>query len=218
MRVNQELERLAILRDSESIDSLIDGIVNKSIDTDDPIYFTDLLADGIRSLPLQYALFDDDEPKYILEVLRDEWGNVPSPGEYYIRYEEKPLTQKNKKIIPSDKLSIWKRQGVYKERMMRKRKWKVDEKGCIRVSAKHALYFLSKYGVNGKTGGIMSYYGRPHSREPVPVPGNANHKLHVHYLRFREVEKSEWEAMPKREKTKGPKRESAEYYEAHKTK
>jgi hypothetical protein len=218
MRVNQELERLAVLRDSESIDMLIDGIISKSDDMDDPVYFTDLLSDQKRSLPLQHALYDDTEPKYILEVLRDEWGNVPNPGEYYIRFQEKPLVGKNKKIIPSDKLSIWKRQGVYKERMMRKRKWKIDEKGCIRVTAKDALYFLSKYGINGKTDGMMSYYGRPHSEEPVSVPGNAQHKLHVHYLRFREVEKSDWENMPKREKSKGPKRESDEYYQAHKTK
>ena len=217
MRVGQYLDQMAILRTTEAINELIDTIFERADQDDDPLYFSDLLVDGKRSLPLQHALFADDNPKFILECLVDEWGNPVSPGEDVIRKVEKDLIR-DKKPIPGHQLSTWKRQGVYDKKMMTIRRWPVDEKGCIHVNAKDALYFLSVYGIHGDSGSPISYHGRPHSEEPVDVPGHAEHKLHVHYYRFREVEKRAWEKLSKKEKFKGIRRESDEYYQAHKTK
>lgn len=214
MRVNQELEQLALLRSSDAIEQFIDSILERSADSDDPIYFSDLLVTARRSLPLQNALFQDTEKKYILETIVDEWGNVPNPGEYIERVVERPL-KRNRKPIPGNQLSSWKRMGIYDKKMTDTHKFLVDEKGCIHVDAKEALYFLGVFGVHGKTGMPISYHKIPHSKEPVDVPGS-DKKLHVHYYRFKEIEKHEWEKLPKRKASTEPKRQSDDYYKAHK--
>lgn len=132
-------------------------------------------------------------PMWRLQVIRDEWGNVPSPGDVVER--RIPINRKDRqgKPVLSSELNAAKMDGSYEERFEEVEQYVVDEKGCISVPFNTAGYWLTNNGIHGRTRkGICR---RPeHSTEPVNAPNGQ--KLHVWYWRFAEMDNEMYAALP----------------------
>jgi len=154
----------------------------------------------MEALALQYEQEHDigDDKKRTLwkiQVLCDEWGNKPIPGEYVTRKIQKPLEHAPGKPLTSMEITIDKMNGVYDDKWTRSVKYKIDAKGCISVRFSDASYLLNVFGIHGKSGSRMSQHTKPHSGDPVKAP-NGN-MIHVHYWRFKEVDREMYAALPK---------------------
>jgi len=158
----------------------------------DPCFISDLLVDHQTAGNLLTALREDKRELYYLKVIRDEWGNDPHPGDKVRRKFKRSLKTKGPEPvpIPVQTLNTWKRAGVYDERRYYYTDYEVDKKGCIKVNAADAEYFLSNWGVHSDSGMPISYHPIPHSEDPAPCP--AGGKLYVWYYRFEEVDASKY--------------------------
>jgi hypothetical protein len=128
-------------------------------------------------------------------IRRDEFGNVPQPGEVVERVE--PINRKDRKhhpVRPGD-LNAARTDGTFKEKYESRREYIVDPRGCIECSFQDAGYFLFNWGVHHKTNrGICN---KPeHSGEPVKTPDGQH--LHVWYWRYSEVDKGTYAELPER--------------------
>lgn len=143
----------------------------------------------------EHDMAEDDRTTWKIQVLCDEWGNKPIPGEYVIRKIQKPLEHSRGKPLTSSEINIDKMNGVYDEKWTRSIRYKIDEKGCISVRFSDASYLLNVFGVHGKSGARMSQHTKPHSGDPVDTPDGQ--KLHVHYWRFKEMDRDMYAKIPK---------------------
>lgn len=130
-----------------------------------------------------------------IEVLRDEWGNIPMPGEVVERVF--PVNRKNRKHhpVPARDLNAAIVDGSFSDKYEDRRRYVVDPKGCIQCTFDDATYFLFNWGVHFRT-----KYGMcgkdEHSREPVKTPEGQT--LHVWYWRYAEVPAHEYNKLPER--------------------
>lgn len=130
-----------------------------------------------------------------IQVLRDEWGNVPQPGEIIARVE--PINRKNRKYHPvaARVLNAAKVDGSFSEKFEHRRQYVVDPKGCIECTFHDAGYFLFNWGVHFRTG--YGLCGKDeHSREPVKAPNGQT--MHIWYWRYAEVPVKEYEKLDPR--------------------
>jgi hypothetical protein len=135
-------------------------------------------------------------------VLKDEWGNVPNPGDKVVKVTPKPL-KRGDAVIPIDERNVAMMDGSYKDLYEDRREYIVDEKGCIDCSFTDAVYFLSTRGKHLKSNRPMTTMHEM-STEPVLAPdGN---KLHVHYWLYKEMTKESYEKLPLRKVSKDKKR------------
>ena len=180
---------------------------------DDPPYLSDIyvnLDDGgqaaLVGLEQQYATNRANPFVWKILVRRDEWGNVPAPGEKVVRRipKNRKWVQNNEaKYTSSAQLNSAKVDGSYSDTFEEVREFEVDDKGCISCTFDDAGYFLFNWGVHHKTGRGMC--SKPeYSTEPVAAP-NGN-KLHVHYWRYSEVDVDDYQQLPQREKKTRKKR------------
>lgn len=130
-----------------------------------------------------------------IKVLRDEWGNVPKPGEIVERAI--PVNRKNRKFhpVPARVLNSAIVDGSFSERFEDRHQYAVDPKGCIECTFHDAAYFLFNWGVHYKTGYGMCGKDE-HSREPVKAPDGQT--LHVWYWRYAEVPRAAYETLADR--------------------
>lgn len=140
---------------------------------------------------------------WTVQVRRDEWGNVPSPGDKVVR--KVPINRKNLDYQPvrSSVLNSAMVDGSFSEKFEDIREFEVDSKGCISCMFDDAGYFLFNWGVHHKTNRGMCGK-QEYSTEPVGAP-NGN-KLHVHYWRYSEVDADDYKKLPKRDKSPRGKR------------
>lgn len=122
-------------------------------------------------------------------VLRDQWGNVPGPGDKVIKIDKRP------DLGTSGNRNIAKLDGSYAERYEDRIEYEVDEKGCITCTFTDAGHFLNLWGVHGRTNRTMTTKPE-HSEEPCDCPGGG--KKHVWYWRYKEVTAAEYEKLPRR--------------------
>ncbi len=155
------------------------------------VYWMEALADQYLQ---EHDMAPEDRTEWKLLVLCDEWGNKPIPGEYVIRKIQKPLEHERGKPLTAGEITIDKMNGVYDEKWTRSIRYKIDEKGCITVRFNDASFFLNVFGVHGKSGSRMSQHTKPHSGEPVETP--SKQMLHVHYWRYKEMDREMYKALP----------------------
>jgi hypothetical protein len=132
---------------------------------------------------------------WTIQVKRDEWGNVPQPGDVVERVI--PINRKDRKHHPvsAREMNAAIVDGSFSERFERRIPYVVDNKGCIRCTYVDAGYFLFNWGVHYKTGfGICGK--SEYSEEPVKTPGGQH--LHVHYWRYAEAPKEFYDKLPER--------------------
>ena len=177
------------LRGQELIDRTIDGITMKASQENDPVYLSDLLVyrDALPAEPLLRHLRDEPNDDYVLHCIRDEWGNVPQPGDIVKLKETRDLVRDGKPVT-SHTEQMWKTQGIYEQKMYRVKQFVVDDKGCIRVNAADAQTLLRLWGVHSGSGFRISQHPKEHSEEPAKCP-DGSYK-HVWYYRFKECEKT----------------------------
>lgn len=202
MRV--KLSRLAGAANYIALDAIIADIKRES--KDDPIYVSDLLADWQMSEPLSAAIRDDPTPRHYLLVMRDEWGNVPNPGEIARRRYKKSLKMHGMPIPPRV-LNTWKRNGTYDENRYYYTDHVIDEKGCIKVSAGDAEYFLKNFGVHGESKFPLTSHEEIGPEIAATDKKNlSGQKLNTWYWRYKEIEAKDYHNLPKRKMSTEPKR------------
>jgi len=202
MRV--KLSRLAGAFNLEALDAVIADIKRET--QNDPVYVSDLLVDWQMSEPLAAALRDDPSPRHYLLVMRDQWGNVPSPGDIVKLQHKKPLFVRGKPIT-SRTMNVWKRNGTYDENRYYYTDYVVDDKGCIKVPMRAAELFLGLYGIHGVSGfAITDKEELSPEISATDKKNKSGQKLHVWYHRFKEVDPKAYTNLPKRQKSTEPKR------------
>ncbi len=153
----------------------------------------------MEALALRYEkdrkLPDNMRLRWKLLVLCDEWGNPPIPGEIVYRREQLPLEHERGKPLTSEEINIDKMNGVYEDKWVRKVPYTIDEKGCITVEFEDTSFFLTVYGVHGKSGAAISIHKKEHSSDVVDTPGGQ--KLHAWYWRFKEQDAEMYAKLPK---------------------
>ncbi len=206
----------ALAISNRDLNNYIDAELAKC-EPDTPPALTDLIISeqegGLQVLQALEAYYKDlhipDEQrfKWKLIVMRDEWGNVPQPGEDYILQLKKPYKHANGKDVTIGQINIDKATGLHDEKWIREVPYKVDAKGCITCTYDHAMIFLRRSGVHyktGKGGPPLSMHKDPHSPEPAKCPdGSQKHKW---YWLVKEISAADYEALPNRELNNTPKR------------
>lgn len=138
-----------------------------------------------------------------IKVLKDEWGNVPQPGDIVKKKTAKPPKKPNGKYYTSDERNMSMVAGTYEQDFFDVREYEVDEKGCIECSFTDAGYFIKMFGVHARSGRPINTR-RELSTEPVKSPNGG--MLHVHYWRYKEVPLEDWSKMEKIASSSGKKR------------
>lgn len=144
---------------------------------------------------------------WTIQALRDEWGNVPQPGENIERIT--PINRKNRKHHPvsAGELNAAIVDGSFSERFEQITRYPVDQKGCFRCTFHDAGYFLFNWGVHFRTGHGMC--GKEEfSREPVKTQDGQN--MHVWYWRYKEIPASMYDQLPDRTAPKTKRGKQAE--------
>jgi hypothetical protein len=191
-----DLNRLKGVRNPLRVDEIVDEIIQEA--SLDPVYLSDILIaekyGNYMMSPLLEELRKDPSKKYHLFVIEGKFREKIYPGDKVIRRHKKSLYTRPGIPIPGRDLNTIVRLGKWEEKMEVHEKFIVDSKGCISVSADDAWYFLTKFGVHGKSGAPIS----PHpefSAEPMRNPANGKTQI-VRYWRFREWDYGEYETAP----------------------
>lgn len=164
-------------------------------------FLSDFLAEKTSwgGMPLQYigeaeaeeAKFGGHQLQFRLKVNRDEWGNVPAPGDDVIHLVPNAAWRK---ATPTDESNA-RRTGTYDTKYKMPIKFKVDSKGCILCSFQSAVFFLNNFGVHCESREPLTK--KPElSTEPVLVKKGSTEKKHVWYWRFEEVTDEQYKELP----------------------
>jgi hypothetical protein len=141
-----------------------------------------------------------EQKKYRLQVLKDEWGNTPQPGDTVKRITHKPWRDRQGRKLRSSAISAMKRRGDYKAKYEIVREYTIDEKGCVEMPFEDAGHFLTEYGVHFETGYALT--GRKElSGGPCKAPNGS--MMHVHYWRYQEAPPWVYSQLSKIETKKG---------------
>lgn len=179
---------------------------------DNPPYLSDVylnLDEGgqaiLIALEEQENLRGQQPFKWKIEVIKDEWGNVPQPGEKLIRAI--PKNRKNRDGVPvgSREFNNAMVRGSYADEFEDRIEYVIDDKGCIECTFSDAGYYLFNWGIHGKTRRGMCNK-REYSGEPCKAPNGD--KIHVHYWRYAEMDKDMYAALPVRKPEETKKRGS----------
>jgi hypothetical protein len=136
----------------------------------------------------------ENQIKWTLQVLCDEWGNPPVPGEKVIRKTLRPLQHSEGKPLTGIEINQMKMDGTYEKKYVKETPYKIDKKGCISCMFEDAVSLLNRFGVHGKSGVPISHHKKSHSAEPAKTPDGQ--MKHVHYHRYKEVDKEMYKAIP----------------------
>ena len=146
------------------------------------------------------------------EMRGDEWGSNPMPGDKIVRLIPKSLVRgfgEERCLVPSGERNAAIMDGTYEEKFMDRIEYTVDKKGCCEMPFSDAMYYLSNYGIHGKSGRALC--GKPQtSRDPCESPerdkdGNPKMKL-IWYHRCAELDRDDYAAARNRKK---PRKEKA---------
>lgn len=197
-----DLDLLKGVRNPLHIDAKVNEVIQKADVENDPIYISDILiaekyGNYVMS-PVVEELRKDPSKKYKLKVIEGKYREKIYPGDTVVRRHKKPLYIRPGIPIPAKDQNTAMRLGKWEEKFERHEKFVVDAKGCIDCSADDAWYFLTKFGIHGKSRAEIS----PHpefSAEPMRNPANNQMQI-VRYWRFEELDAAEYAAAPKIEK------------------
>lgn len=206
-RVNYAQLAQASTQGRQILNNTIKEIIEEC-DYDDPPYYSDIRAnyDNGGSFLNEHlgqlaARNGGRKHKWKVRVLCGEYGEKPKPGDI-VRRPTMP-EYKNFNTGNTDGIMYGTRTrnaslaaGTYEEDFMEFNEYVLDEKGCFDCEFEDMGYFIGVYGVHGKSGRPLgrTAIGRQFSEEPVRTPDGQ--MKHVHYWRYTEVDKEQYEALP----------------------
>lgn len=185
---------------------------------DDPIYLSDVLANverGGQHILERLAertkddayLPDNQRIRWHLEVIRDEFGDKPKPGDKVrLTYNRKPVDAADNPV-PGWVMNAAKRDGTFEQRFQRHVEYVVDDAGCINVFFDDAVFQLINFGIHGKSGAPLC---RPQMTTKNPVKRSDGSLKHVWYWRYREVDADEHKRLLEDGRPKRTRRTKAE--------
>jgi hypothetical protein len=179
-------------------------LIREAEENDGAVYLSDALVNisnggnfiieylGKRYRAEDIMLPPEQRNKYIIQVLRDEWGNAPKKGDKLRIKYKKNLRNGLGKLRGSDYELQSKISGRYEDEYFRYSEHVIDEKGCVKVGFEDAIRMLNINGVHGVSGRPLT--NKPeHSTEPVNTPEGG--KKHVWYWRYKELTREQYEAL-----------------------
>lgn len=128
-----------------------------------------------------------------IRVLKDEWGNVPKPGDVVTRRIQRQLRDRAGRKLRSTAVNDMKRRGTFDKQFVDEHKFVVDNKGCIDCTYEHAAHFLTVHGVHYESKAAMGGH-REMSSAPCKAPDGS--MLHIHYWRYEEAPPWVYETLP----------------------
>lgn len=179
-----------------------------------PLFLSDpIVKGGAEGAIVLKALAEHEESdkdalippmKWKILVMRDEWGNVPNPGDRVYKVNKINTHKKGTgKTVSARERNLAIMDGSYSKIFEQRTEYIVDEKGCIEAPFTDAGHFLWTRGVHPKSNRPITTY-RATSSEPVLAPdGNM---LHIHYWLYKEATPEVYEKLPIRKHSKEPKR------------
>ncbi len=221
------------------------GILLRNCPLDDPPLISDLYVNiNNGGQPVLVVLEDmvsgdvhkefKDRYSWKIQVMRDEWGNLPQPGDIVRRRMQvgmytKGIGKETPKPVPGTVISAAKTDGSYDEKYVRELQYVVDEKGCITCPFDSAGYFIRRWGVHPETNRPVfvkkekleidpksEHYQEvfEHQRPKPEISSNLatapnGMKLHVWYWRYKEIDKETYAKLPKLDIIKEKKRGAA---------
>lgn len=212
-RTQKWMSEIVGCRDDDEIDNKVD-LFMAECEGAEPPFLSDLrvgvsnggqpvmIALGARELS-ELEMSDDDRFRWKIKVLRDVWGNMPSPGDFVERKVQQNLYKKEGIPVPSTEMSAAKVNGSFSKKYEKVYKYKVDAKGCISCGYTAAMYFLNNYGVHPVTGYAITT--KPEFTTDVKVTPSGQ-KLHAWYWRYKEMDAEMYASLPDVPTSNDPKR------------
>jgi hypothetical protein len=191
-----DLNRLRGVRNPQKIDAIVSEIIQEA--SGDPVYLSDILiaekyGDYGMSILLE-ELRKDPSKQYRLFCIAGKYREQIYPGDTIIRSHKKSLYVRPGIPMSGREQNTMVRLNQWENKMERHEKFRVDNKGCIAVSADDAWYFLTQFGIHGKSRANISQHPE-FSGEPMRNPANGKMQI-VQYWRFLELEAKEYEKAP----------------------
>jgi hypothetical protein len=141
--------------------------------------------------------------RWRIRVLKDKWGNSPSPGDVITLKMQRSLQDSKGRAFTQEEMSNAKRMGTYDGKYNEVIEYVIDDKGCFECEFEQAVVFIRDWGVH------------PRSRLPVtikpeyskhPVDANGETKIHKHHWLYMECPKDDYAKLPTIQKTDTHKR------------
>ena len=182
----------------------VESEIQKAIEEDGAVFLSDslvmLTAGG--AMVLEYLGKDhyeedrgkqwDEQKKYIIKVLCDEWGNEPKENDIVELKYKKNVTDAKGVLLDSQQEKYAKMAGTYDKKFYKTSRLKVDKYGCVTATFEDAVRMLNLNGVHSVSGEPLTNKSR-HSMEPVDAPDGS--KKLVWYWRFKELTQAEYSAL-----------------------
>lgn len=175
------------------------------LDKNDPVYLSDcLVRQNDLGTDVLCAVGELDSEavnarqvgyRWKLKVIRDEWGNVPMPGDIVEMVRPKNRKNRDHQPVSPDVINAAMADGSYATQYEIRRQYVVDEKGCIECIFEDAVDFLRDYGIHSVTGYALPHGKPEHSTEPCRAPDGS--MLHVWYWRYKEVDAHQYSQLKK---------------------
>jgi hypothetical protein len=214
-------DELSNVHDVNELSRRINNLIS-NCPKDDPIFLSDAILqirsgnnNGAQEVFIaleaneKAGSWDNKPMTWKILVIRDEWNNIPNPGEKVVKVNKKPFVQADGKPYPPNYLNTAIATGRYAEEFETRKEYIVDEKGCIECPFTDAVHFLNLWGIHPRGGHQITL--KPElSSEPVRFIDDGSEdgqKLHVWYHRYMEMTKESYAKLPPRKPSKEPKRE-----------
>jgi hypothetical protein len=132
--------------------------------------------------------------RWKIQVVRDEWGNPPVPGEFVERrIQKKPVDAAGRKL-KSRAINDAKRRGTWERDFVEIRRFEIDDRGCIECSYDDAGWFLSEFGMHYDQSGVAICGRKEISGGPCKAPDGK--QKHIWYWRYQEAPPWVYEKLP----------------------
>jgi len=198
------LKEIRTARDETETQSMCAEFLRRCVKAGELPFLSDLIIDVERGAqPVLVALerweieepkrSDDERLRWKIQVLRDEWGNVPQPGDTVTRRVLKNLYLRDGIPASSADMSRAKINGTFAQDYEEHYTFRVDDKGCISCGFTTAANLLNTYGIHSDTRRPIT---KKQELSGAPSQAPNGDLLHVHYWRYREVRREEYEALP----------------------
>jgi len=155
------------------------------------------------ALVMETLAAENPSRKFKIQVLKDEWGNVPKPGDIVTRKIQKKMVDRAGRKLRGNAVNDMKRRGTFDKKYIDVREFVVDDKGCIECDYDDAGWLLATYGVHCDSDAAMGGR-REFSKAPCEAPDGQ--MMHVHYWRYKEAPPWLYSELPDLTKTEPKKK------------
>lgn len=196
-----EITKLKEIKDAKDRRDVFATFFEKCLNENTSIYLSDFISDAGSwgGMPLQHigehqdqlSRYGQPQMQFKIQVLRDEWGNPPKPGDKVVH----SIPNRNWRNATSTDENNAKRMGNYDKKYRDILTYIVDEKGCITCSFQSAVHFLNTHGIHSFTDEPITKKPET-SSHPVQVKKGSTAEKHVWYWRYKEITDEQYKELP----------------------